>query len=290
MISSNNYFSIQENYVLGDLLLDTSLEEIDLNMRLDHLRIADQANIEHPDTNSEDQERASLERMAIYSKMQTLYSRKSVDDLRLDFQSIPWDRNCVARVHQGKKPYSENFFKGEFNSEETLSTKMDQVAKNLLKGMSDTDSSVISWEINEVSSFVENIFRSKGANNVAIEVEFFASFIVLDRTRSLGPLAIRNGAKLSEKLIENASRIYVLSECLLGGVFFGVRSKVGGTGSSLSLNLNTLKILSKGAISTHPYSDSIEASYNSWKEQLLNSMNAGFPIACKFKNLGEILK
>lgn len=284
MMDLNNYFSIPGDIMLGNTILDTTLEAIDLEQQLNQLLLTNES-----ETASE-YDSAKIE--DINSKILSVYERQSVDDFYLGFESIPWDKRCVVTTHQGRTPYLENLFKMQFTSAECVSYKMNNLVKNLVKGVPNTDTGAISSEmIDNVSSLIEKflIKQLNECDEASIEVELYASFISLDRTRSFGPLAIRSNAVLSDKLIDNASRIYVISECLLGGIFFGLRRNIIGVAEKSSFSCKTLQVISKGTISNMVYND-LDASYNNWKKSLLNNLQDGYPISFKVKNLKEIIK
>ncbi len=280
----NGYFPVSGDFVLGNIILDTTLEEIYLNQQLNQLLLTDQSKTTSEDNSSKIED--------LSSKMASLSQKMCVDDFLLNLEFIPWDNRCVVKTAQTREPYLENFFKMQFTHTEGLHNKIKDLTQDLVKGMPNTDISVISSEMRDnISSLIEKLLNEqlKECDESSIEVELYASFISLNRTRSFEPLRIRSNAVLSDKLRDNASRIYIISECLLGGIFFGLHKNVTGAKEKSSFSCQSLQVISKGAISNIVLGD-LDASYNNWKMSLMNDPHSGYPISFKVKNFGEIIK
>lgn len=294
MINFPNYFPFPENFTMGSPILDTTLEEIFLQNQLNQLfNDQSQPSMKQLESKSDNNNESSLDSkiMAIYDKMASLY-KKQEDDFLWNVEGIPWDKNCVVKIQQGNMPYVENFFKMQFSSTENLSGRMDLLVKDLVKGVANIDSSLIPSDmINNVSSLIKKNLDQQltQSNKVSNEVELIASFIALDRTKSMGPLSLSKGATLSNHLIKKASRLYVITECQLGGIFFALRTKMSGSGDNSSFNCKSIHVISKGTISTIDRDD-LDASYDHWKKSLLDCPDSGYPISCKVKKLEEIIK
>lgn len=283
----NKYFSIPPNISLGDIVFDKTLQQQKNQLAIRNY--TEQLLDLKDDDNDDNDEIARIS--ALRPKMEPLPLSDFAEDCLLSLESIPWDNRCVVRIHQGKKPHVENFFKIHFTNEDNVNNKMNRLIRDLVKGVPNTDSLAITSDLTDkVTSLIRGILMEQNneSNGNLTEVELYASFIALDRTKTFGPLSIRRSASLSDRLLKNASRMYVISECLLGGIFFGFRKKITGTVDNSSFSSNTLKVISMGTISKIDCND-LDVSYKNWKESILNNPDSGYPISCKVKNLEEII-
>lgn len=306
MANCTAYFSLAGDYYMpGCIIPETTLELKKLERKLNQLQLLKASKEEkfaEYKLQIEDEKKAIEEEYerkfySILKKMNAIYAR--MHPLNFDLlwwsQAIRWDRRCTVKVIQGNNPYLENFSRIQFTAGVIMQGVIPRLFEDLLKEMPSEYTDIIRQrQIEEFTRQVksalkiEPAIKSKEDSETLQQVELCASFICLDRVQSYGPLSIRNSkAVLNEKLIENAFRLYVITECLLGGLFLGYRTHT--TAKTSNLSVEEIAIISKGTISPI-IPGNLNASYRSWKESLLNNHHAGYPIAYKVKSLKEILK
>jgi len=126
------------------------------------------------------------------------------------------------------------------------------------------------------------------------------SWISLARSKRMDPIKFRKDAKISETLKKNASKYYVLTEVIFGGVFLGVgqylfgsnESKEEKNSASLMSRLAVVSFISQGAVpevGKKAGDINLWSIYASWKHALKNDEDCGYPIAFKCRELKDIL-
>lgn len=286
--------------MLGSIVPETTLELSYLKDQFDQL-CSEQLQYElqnDPETNNAIDPDHSEKLLSVSNAMKSVYQKinsSPVDDCLWGLEYIPWDNKCVVRVIQGRNPYLENFFKIQFTNIEGVDSTMEALIKDLVTGMPNGYSKMICPQtVKAATRQIKTVLKNelaielKDTSTPLPQVELYASFIRLDRVRSYDCLFVQKNAVLSDNLTNNASSLYVISECLLGGLFFGLRSKTSSEEDNCFFNCKEMSVFSKGTISTIALND-LDISYKKWKDSLLNDPNTGYPIAYKVKNFKEIM-
>lgn len=119
------------------------------------------------------------------------------------------------------------------------------------------------------------------------------SWVSLNRVNAIDSVRWCKEAIISEILRKNAQDCYVLTEALLGGVFFGVGKSESNPSETEMNKISMVHFISLGAIpkvsQTFQECDLWEV-YADWKNKLENDELTGYPIQFKLKKLADMLE
>lgn len=277
---TDRFYSWKFGAVLGDLVSKEQLQEQVINGQIKDVETEQDSN-------------------AIKEQLESLYTQKmSLIEKIIDqrFSMLPLENiflPVAGRIStiQGQRPHLENVQKFRFSAHGSVDKQIYQVMSELIKG------TLIDYSVLRSEALVENTIRDikklveqnlcKGPLDAVIEVELYASCIVLDRVRVYENLSVRKSG-LDSYLLKNAGDLYVISEALLGGLFFGTRTAIRAHDGTRDTSLSTMSISQKGTVSQIVFGD-LDATYENWKRDLLENRETGYPFAYKVKNLKSLL-
>lgn len=292
MIDFDSYYPCQEDCQLGNIVLETTLELQQVDQKINELmNFLMNLEINEKSDDYEQKIESQTEELSKYFAIKkTIYSKIATSP-RL-FENIPWQNHSVS-VKQGEIPYSENCFTISFKGTSIAPDAIfNEIAEKLIQGMPHCHKNTISF--NHLSGITEKVNQILRGNTLNAEegngtqVELYASFISLNRTKGYDSLRIREDACLSESMVNNASSVYIVSECLLGGLFLGLQTYTENENGTRNFALSTMSVEQKGTLGKVVLNN-LDQSYVNWKNALLNDPNAGYPIAFKVKNLKTLI-
>jgi hypothetical protein len=250
-------------------------------------------------------------------KLEKQYERVC-EEIKLldDFQSLSLEETLPIDPNESEIRIEENI---SFSSERTdhiylkrqdSSIVRDQI-ENFVYRLFSPDISANCLPPSTLEGVISNIEDMLQTESL---ISLVGSVITLPRVRVLDPIVLRPKAKINEELKKKAKDYCVLTEAILGGVFFGIGKHISGTKSketehedvktkqeddnnnnnkkSLIASLSMITFISQGAIpktNSHPEDVNLWSVYSQWKEVLLNDIHSGYPIGFKFRELHDVL-
>jgi len=143
--------------------------------------------------------------------------------------------------------------------------------------------------ITQLTQSIESLMQQSS------EIYLTGSFITLPHVKTMDPIHLWKGAKISDELIKNKENYYVLTGAVQGGVFLGYAQNVTNRAASSQEDaLNTMgsisafSYISQGAIPRNTDGNMLQ-TYYSWKNSLLSDKNSGYPIGFKVRTLEDVL-
>jgi hypothetical protein len=207
---------------------------------------------------------------------------------------LPWDENKIV-VKSVNRAFSSEIVKHVFfTSIDYIEEDLESFFNNLFSQQYNNSAIIPVGILEGLTNDIKKLVSRK--TTVAV----VGSFITLNRVRMLDPLVFREGAILSNKLRENASKYYVLTQAILGGVFLGLGKQISVHNHSsedetlkLMSNLSSISFFCQGAIASFKSQlDQINVweAYSEWKKKLINDSEAGYPIKFTVRCLPNILE
>lgn len=199
-------------------------------------------------------------------------------------EALPIDylRSKVQSIHNGA--YSEFCHK-------IVISKSADIRKEIIEMIAKINSSGGRYNLclsdETVEEIIEEITHMQKSSSY---IEVIASLVTLSKSQIMNPIVLQRGTTVSQNLKEQRGKYRVLTEAVLGGVFFGYSIKFEGADSERNHQFDNVFFIAKGGIASSPATreESLLSAYNSWKASLLGP-NGGYPIALKWNYLENIL-
>jgi hypothetical protein len=168
-----------------------------------------------------------------------------------------------------------------------LQERIDHFAMDLLShdGLS---SYLPTSSLKQIANVADNMLTDRE------EISIVGSFVCVPRVRILDPLILRRNA-VNKKLIRGAKDYCVLTEAVLGGVFFGIGnfSAKSKREAQLQSQPSSEEKQSQGVIpktSQDPENTDLWSVYQDWKKTMNEDPYSGYPIGFKSRELKDILR
>ncbi len=298
---TNNCYQWKHGYTLGEIipeeelkleLLDKQIEQVNKEVELECFNNQIEQFGNEVEINEKDN-MLSNKLKPLYDEIESIWAKQDYDyNFELKYTYLP-HAGTIRTVQKGGSPV-ENSYKIQIKTYSDVTSQIHEVVKVLFKDLPVSINSFLKDKsIENLVKTVENIFLTNNENNknganILTEIELFASCISINKVSLIENLSVR-GSGLNSEMIENASKLYVITECLLGGLFFGLRTFTRSEQGNNDFSMGQMKVHQYGALGKIEFGN-IEKSYDNWKKALLSSSSSGYPFAYKVKNLESLIK
>lgn len=237
-----------------------------------------------------DETKADLDKLT--AKIEALKAEK--EDPLLE-EVLPLDRNLTRTRIDHDAFYSETtdhiVFHSKGSSRVQVFNKIQGLVHKLLEGKSST--LIPQSDLVKMTQSVEELLSEDQSTTVTV----LGSFICLTKVKTMEPLIIRQGTRLSKDLVGRGSKLYILSGAVLGAVFLGAAkdvSKVAKKGEQeLFSNITSISCTTQGGLAHFPArleEVNIWSVFTNWKNGLESNPNSGYPIGFRVRCLKEVLE
>jgi hypothetical protein len=312
-VGSGDILPMCPGYAMGSLIKKTELllpilrkQEAELNDRLSQLSQLKGNNSSKEATNQFVVDKIKLQRNlnAVQVRIKAMED-STASSLDLP-QTLPADTSKMKIENRSfcfEKMMHVTLKKNDKTSN-ALQERIDHFAMDLLShdGLS---SYLPTSSLKQIANVADNMLTDRE------EISIVGSFVCVPRVRILDPLILRRNA-VNKKLIRGAKDYCVLTEAVLGGVFFGIgnfsakskreaqlqsqpssEEKQTHIGEENLIRAAMVSFISQGVIpktSQDPENTDLWSVYQDWKKTMNEDPYSGYPIGFKSRELKDILR